>query len=98
MRGPTVVLRMSPIRNMNFSCPSRRAMTELSDTKMVRARCLGWLMRAKMTPSTIASSSWPHTLCATIIHAEIQQSAGALAPKPAVGGGGGFLIVQCALF
>lgn len=55
MMEPTVWEgRMSAHLNMKRSAPSRRAMTAQSDRKMVRPRCEGREMRAKMTPRTIA--------------------------------------------
>ncbi len=46
----TCVWRTSAMRNMSLSTLSRRAMTAQSLMKTVRARFLGWLMRAKMMP------------------------------------------------
>jgi len=79
----TCVCRTSATLNMNFSAPSRRAMTALSLMNTVRALFLGCAMRAKITPKVIASSSCPKMTSNATSHALSQQSRGLLPPYPA---------------
>jgi len=55
----TCVWRTSAMRNMSLSTLSRRAITAQSLMKTVRARFLGWLMRAKMMPCARAGRVLP---------------------------------------
>jgi hypothetical protein len=50
---------------MNLSTPSRRAMTATCEIPIVRARCCGCDMRAKMTPMTTASVTIAIRTCET---------------------------------
>ncbi len=49
---------------------------------IVLARCLGWLMRAKMIPSVMAFKIAAQMDCKATIHADSQQSVGDLTPYP----------------
>lgn len=81
MGGDTVCEgRMSAQRNMKRKLPSRRAMTAQSDRKMVRPRCEGREMRAKITPKVIAFNSNAKMDCVTMIQLASQQLLGLTSP------------------
>ena len=73
---------MSAQRNMKRRIPSRRAMTALSDRKMVRPRCEGREMRAKMTPMTTAFSNRAKMDWTTMTQFASQQLLGLTSPYP----------------
>jgi hypothetical protein len=74
----------SAMRNMNFSCPSRRAIAAHSEMNTERPLCLGCESLAKTMPRLTASRIMPETFWRVRNMAEDQHTPTDLLPKPMV--------------
>ena len=74
----------SAMRNMNFSCPSRRAIAAHSEMNTDRPRCFGCESLAKMMPKLIASRIMPEMFWSVRNNADAPHTPTVRPPKPMV--------------